>query len=222
MADSTGALQAVGHPVRLRVLERLADGEAASVPELADAVGAHENTVRAHVAVLEEAGLIAGESRPAAGPGRPGVQYRLTERGERLDQDFMGLAELLAAALGRAGLEPERLHDVGRDWGRYLAGRPGQFDPRERLPEILRRLGYDVTVAGDEVRLTGCPCPLIPPTAPGRSATSPPAWSTASSAPPDRRCAPASPRTTRPAATAASRWSSGSRADDCDPRSAPS
>jgi predicted ArsR family transcriptional regulator len=166
MADSTGALQAVGHPVRLRVLQRLAGGEVASVPELADAAGAHENTVRAHVAVLEEAGLIVGESRPAAGPGRPGVQYRLTERGERLDQDFMGMAELLAAALGRAGLEPAQLQDVGREWGRYLAGRPGQFDARERLPEILRRLGYDVAVEGDEVRLTGCPCPLIAPDRP--------------------------------------------------------
>jgi predicted ArsR family transcriptional regulator len=166
MADSTGALQAVGHPVRLRVLERLAGGEAASVPELADAAGAHENTVRAHVAVLEEAGLIAGESRPAAGPGRPGVQYRLTERGELLDMDFMGLAELLAAALVRAGVAPEQLRDMGREWGRYLAGRPGPFDPRERLPEILARLGYDAGVAGGEVRLTRCPCPLIAPDRP--------------------------------------------------------
>jgi predicted ArsR family transcriptional regulator len=166
MADSTGPLQAVGHPVRLRVLQRLAGGEVASVPELADAAGAHENTVRAHVAVLEEAGLIAGESRPAAGPGRPGVQYRLTERGERLDQDFLGLAELLAAALGRTGLQPEQLQDVGREWGRYLAGRPGQYDPRERLPEILRRLGYDVAVDGEEVRLTGCPSPQIAPDPP--------------------------------------------------------
>lgn len=167
MADSTAALQAVGHPVRMRVLQRLAGGETASVPELADAAGAHENTVRAHVAVLEEAGLIAGEPRPAAGPGRPGVQYRLTERGERLDQDFMGLAELLAAALGRAELASEQLRDVGREWGRYLAGRPGRYDPRERLPELLHRLGYDVSVSGDEVRLTGCPCPLIAPDRPG-------------------------------------------------------
>src|SRR4051812_23298055 len=166
MADTAAALQAIGHPVRLRVLQRLAGGETASVPELADAAGAHENTVRAHVAVLEEAGLIAGEPRPAAGPGRPGVQYRLTERGERLDQDFMGLAELLAAALGRAGLPPEQLHEVGREWGRYLAGRPGRYDPRDRLPEILHRLGYDVSVSGDEVRLTGCPCPLIAPDRP--------------------------------------------------------
>jgi predicted ArsR family transcriptional regulator len=153
--------------VRLRVLQRLAGGETASVPELADAAGAHENTVRAHVAVLEEAGLIASEPRPAAGPGRPGVQYRLTDRGERLDQDFMGLAELLAAALGRAGLPPAALREVGREWGRYLAGRPGRYDPRERLPEILHRLGHDVSIEGEDVRLTGCPCPLIAPDRPG-------------------------------------------------------
>jgi predicted ArsR family transcriptional regulator len=160
MADSRGALNAVGHPVRLRVLERLADGPA-SVSELAEAAGAHENTVRVHVGALEDAGLIASEPRPAAGPGRPGIQYRLTASGERLDNDFMGLAELLASAVGRAGLSREQLRDIGRDWGRYLVGRPGQYPLRERAPEILRGLGYQADVDDDAVRLTGCPCPLI-------------------------------------------------------------
>src|SRR4051794_37667071 len=104
MADSRGALEAIGHPVRLRVLEHLRDSETASVSELADAAGVHENTVRAHVAVLEDAGLIAGEPRPMAGPGRPGMQYRLTAQGHRIDNDFLGLAELLAAAVVRAGV----------------------------------------------------------------------------------------------------------------------
>ena len=59
MADTRAALQAVGHPVRLRVLERLANRRTASVSELAEAAGVHENTVRVHVAVLEDAGLLA-------------------------------------------------------------------------------------------------------------------------------------------------------------------
>jgi predicted ArsR family transcriptional regulator len=72
-----------------------------------------------------------------------------------------------AAAPGRgAGVPQEQLREVGRDWGRYLAGRPGPFDPRQRLPEILGRLGYDASVAGDEVHLTRCPCPLIAPDRP--------------------------------------------------------
>jgi predicted ArsR family transcriptional regulator len=161
MADLKAALNAVGHPVRLRVLERLGNGATASAAELAEAAGAHENTIRVHVAALEDAGLIAAEPRPAAGPGRPGVQYRLTPAGERLDYDFMGLAELLAAAVGRAGMTGEELREVGREWGRYLVGRPGQYQLRDRAPEILRRLGYDADVSDDGVRLSGCPCPLI-------------------------------------------------------------
>jgi predicted ArsR family transcriptional regulator len=161
MVESNRALQAVGHPVRLRILQRLADGSGASIAELADAAGVHENTVRAHVAVLEEGGLIAGEPRPAAGPGRPGVQYRVTPAGEQLDQDFLGVAELLAAVVGRAGLSGEQLRDIGREWGRYLVGRPGQYDPRQRVPEVLARLGFDAVVDDHSVRLTGCPCPTV-------------------------------------------------------------
>jgi predicted ArsR family transcriptional regulator len=118
------------------------------------------------IAVLEEAALIASEPRPAAGPGRPGIQYRLTPQGERLDHDFMGLAELLAAVVGRAGMPPEQLREIGREWGRYLTGRPGRYDVRTRVPEILRGLGYDATVGDDGVRLTGCPCPTIAPDRP--------------------------------------------------------
>lgn len=155
-----GALEAVGHPVRLRVLQRLGDGPA-SVPELADAAGVHENTVRAHVAALEEGGLVTGEPRPASGPGRPGVQYRLTGDGERLDQDFLGLAELLAAVVGRSGMTPPQLREIGLEWGRYLVGRPGRYDVRARVPEVLGRLGFDAEVDGDRVKLSGCPCPVV-------------------------------------------------------------
>lgn len=160
MAGRSAALEAVGHPVRLRMLQRLRDG-AASVPELADAAAVHENTVRAHVAVLEDGGLVTSEPRTGGGPGRPTVQYRLTTDGERLEDDYLGLAELLAAVIGRVGATPDDLHAVGREWGRYLLGRPGQYDVDERIPLVLRRLGWDAEVVDGRVQLTGCPCPLV-------------------------------------------------------------
>ena len=146
--------------MRLRMLRRLREG-AASVPELADAAAVHENTVRAHVAVLEEGGLLTSEPRPAGGPGRPSVQYRLTAEGERLDYDFMGLAELLAAVVSRTGATPKQLHETGREWGRYLHGRPGQYDVNERIPQVLRGLGWNAEVVDAQVKLSGCPCPLV-------------------------------------------------------------
>jgi predicted ArsR family transcriptional regulator len=160
MTARTGALEAVGHPVRLRILDRLGAGPA-SITELAEAAGVHENTARAHVAALEQGELVLAESRPPSGPGRPGVQYRLTPEGERLDQDFLGLAELLAAVVSRSGASVPELREIGKEWGRYLVGRPGRFDLAERVPAVLRRLGFEATVAGDEVRLTDCPCPLV-------------------------------------------------------------
>ena len=160
IARDTRPLEAVGHPVRLRILRRLAESPA-SVPELADAAAVHENTVRAHVGALEEGGLVSAEARPVEGPGRPTVQYRLTSEGDRLGDDFMGLAELLAAVLGRMGPDASQLREVGQEWGRYLVGRPGRYDIAERLPEVLGRLGFDAEVDGDRVKLRGCPCPLI-------------------------------------------------------------
>jgi predicted ArsR family transcriptional regulator len=155
------AIDAVGHPVRLRVLEHLGEVEAASIMELAQAAGVHENTARAHVSALEEAGLIASEPRAPTGPGRPGTQYRLTPEGGRIDQEFMGIAELLAAVVGRAGIPREQLHEIGREWGRYLVGRPGRHPIEERVPEVLNRLGFKAAVEDGRVHLTGCPCPLL-------------------------------------------------------------
>jgi len=155
----TGALEAVGHPARLRMLQRLRDGPA-SMSELAAVAGVHENTARAHVVALEEGGLVHSESRPVAGPGRPGLQYRLTSDGERLDQDFLGLAELLAAVVGRTATA-EQVRDIGREWGRYLVGRPGRYDIAERIPAVLRRLSFDAEVRDGHVVLTGCPCPVV-------------------------------------------------------------
>jgi predicted ArsR family transcriptional regulator len=89
------------------------------------------------------------------------VQYRITPAGEQLDHDFLGIAELLAAVVGRAGLTADQLRDVGREWGRYLVGRPGQYDLQERVPAVLARLGFEAVLDGDRVRLSGCPCPTV-------------------------------------------------------------
>jgi predicted ArsR family transcriptional regulator len=155
------AIAAIAHPVRLRVLQHLTETDAASIPDLAQAAGVHENTVRAHISALEEAGLLVSESRAPAGPGRPGIQYRLTPEGDRVDQEFMGMGELLAAVVSRAGVDREQLHEVGKDWGRYLVGRPGTHPIEERIPDVLNRLGFQAAVVDGEVRLTGCPCPLL-------------------------------------------------------------
>src|SRR4051812_49870329 len=70
-------LDAIADPIRLRIVRRLSETPAATLPELARAADVHLNTVRPHVAALEHAGVLTRERQAPAGRGRPPVQYRL-------------------------------------------------------------------------------------------------------------------------------------------------
>jgi len=154
-------IDAVADPVRLRVLRHLSGGEAASMGELAEVAGVHVNTVRPHVAALEQAGVIERLPPAPSGRGRPIICYRLAEDWSLPSSDFRGLAQLLAAVALRAGASPRHVRSVGADWGRYLQGRPGGHDVEADLPSAMERLGFDAEVDGSTLRLSSCPCPLV-------------------------------------------------------------
>jgi predicted ArsR family transcriptional regulator len=160
------ALDTIADPTRLEIVRRLSEGGPASLPELALAAGVHLNTARAHVSALEAAGLVLAEQHSAGARGRPRLRYRLSDDYTLPTSDFRGLAELLAAALVRSGQEPAELRRLGRDWGRYLAGRPGSHDIDHDLPAALERLGFQARVEGGELLLTACPCRLVLPDRP--------------------------------------------------------
>jgi predicted ArsR family transcriptional regulator len=159
----------LGHlmdPVRLSLLERLAGPEPASVDELADAAGVHANTVRSHVGALEAQGIVVREHRPTGARGRPPVRYRLAEGVQLPATDYRGLAELLAATV--AAIEPghKQLQAIGHEWGRWLAGRPGTGDAREKAAAAMTALGFEADIDDDRVLLSRCPCPLVAPDRP--------------------------------------------------------
>src|SRR5919197_2496852 len=158
-----GVLDAVADPVRLRIVRHLAGTGSATLTELADVAGVHLNTIRAHVAALEQADVLHSAQKPASGPGRPAVEYRLADGWGLSSTDFLELAGLLAAALVRSGPDAECLRATGADWGRYLAGRPSRRDISAALPQALERLGFHAAVDGDTVRVTGCPCAVVSP-----------------------------------------------------------
>ena len=157
------ALEAIADPVRLAIVRHLAEHGAAALRDLAAVAGVHTNTARAHLAALEEAGLLVRERRQATGRGRRPVEYRLVEGWALSADGFLGLAELLAAvALGRPPAD-RALRLAGRGWGIYLRGRPGVGDPLDHLPGALERLGFQARLEEESVVLTGCPCPLVAP-----------------------------------------------------------
>ena len=159
-------LDVVSHPIRVAILRFIGQREAASLPELAQAAGVHRNTVRPHVTALEDAGVLEATSEEPRGRGRPRLRYRLRGDWSPPTVDYRGLAELLAAAVAMTKVEPARLDRLGREWGRYLLGRPGGGDADVHVPRALAQLGYAAEVRGDAVELTACPCPLVSPSQP--------------------------------------------------------
>jgi predicted ArsR family transcriptional regulator len=158
-------LESIADPIRLRVVRHLDDRGAASLREIAEAVGVHVNTARPHVQALEADGVLHSRQRQAQGPGRRVIEYFLAEPLTGSEADVMAMAELLAAALARAQVDEVQLRRIGADWGRYLSGRPGG-DPIARLPEVLARFGYRAQADDRSVALERCLCPLVSPDAP--------------------------------------------------------
>jgi predicted ArsR family transcriptional regulator len=159
-------LDVVAHPIRARILGFLGQRDSASLPELAEAAGVHRNTVRPHIAALEDAGVLETANDAPRGRGRPRRHFRLRAEWSSPTADFRGLAELLAAALALAQVDADRLDELGREWGRFLLGRPGGGRADHEIPRALGRLGFSVEVRDGAVQLRSCPCPLVSPPRP--------------------------------------------------------
>lgn len=87
--------RAMAEPMRIRLLDRLRDGEA-TVNELADAAGASQQNVSKHLSVLADAGIV--------GRRRDGnrVYYRIVDEGVlALCEDVCGSIERQLAALNQ-------------------------------------------------------------------------------------------------------------------------
>jgi predicted ArsR family transcriptional regulator len=162
VGQASRAFDAIADPIRLRIMRHLAARGSASIGELAQSTGAHANTVRAHAAALERAGVLDRVSAIPKGRGRPPIRFRLRDDTPPPGADAHGLAAVLAAALGRprGPRALARLRSLGAAWGRE---RPG--GDRE-LVDGLARLGFHARLDGDRVELTACPCPLVAPAHP--------------------------------------------------------
>jgi predicted ArsR family transcriptional regulator len=163
--------RALSDASRVRILEQLA---AASGPldarELAERVGLHPNTVRAHLEVLGQAELVSARAEERRRPGRPRIVYEAAER-DLPAQELGGyqlLAEILAGCLQSCAPEPAvQAEQAGFAWGRFLIRRPRPLtavSSGETLAEVVRlqeELGFRPKIeageGGGELRLHRCP-----------------------------------------------------------------
>lgn len=155
------AHRALGSASRVRLLEAIRAEGPLEAEQLAERVGLHLNTVRAHLNVLREAGLVGARTLPSAGPGRPRLAFAATDM--LADEGHPGayrlLAGILTASLQQRDDGPERATSAGRAAGRQLATRPhpsplGVTDRRATVLALLDRFGFAPRPAG-EVRPDG-------------------------------------------------------------------
>jgi len=132
--------------------------------------------VRAHLAVLEKAGLVVSQPLGRDRPGRPRLVYRATtDAAGAGDTDggrgrgYAFLARILASYVAATVADPAAAaEEAGTAWGRHLVDRPRPFQKVgsaaaiERIVEMLDELGFapevdDTDPATPRVLLRRCP-----------------------------------------------------------------
>lgn len=164
--------RALSSPQRVRIVELLrAHDEPLGIDDLAGTVGLHPNTVRAHLAVLEQAALVSAEPETRHRPGRPRILYRSVPGAQDAGDggSYRLLADILASHL--AGTSPDAAaaaEAAGRAWGRHLVESPRPFERPDAdavlagVTGLLDRIGFAPVVdravpASPRVDLHRCP-----------------------------------------------------------------
>ena len=155
----------------MRILEVVQEAEAPlGARELGTRVGLHVNTVRSHLRVLAEAGLVSARREERTRPGRPRVLYEATA--EALDAPALAsyrlLAQILASSLAGSERDPgARAEEAGRVLGAHLIRKPPPFtstSKEETIDEVVRlheQYGFKPELrrakSGQEIVLKRCP-----------------------------------------------------------------
>jgi len=122
--------------------------------QLAERLGLHANTIRWHLGVLTDRGLVQAVPERRRGRGRPSIVYRLTGEGIAHDHDeYRLLATMLTGIVADDRDGEARAYDAGVRWGRDLR----QAEPETTLADLLDRQGFAAEQHGDQVEMRRCP-----------------------------------------------------------------
>lgn len=171
-APDASIYRALAEPRRRALVEELRGApDGLDVDELARRLGLHANTVRGHLEVLREAGLVSGGVQRRGTRGRPRIVYVAVaddvahRQPDPAGEGYRFLAEiLLSSLLRRADLPSEEAREAGRAWGRLLVDRP-EPDKRvdalgatRRLVRLLDERGFAPVQQPDgDIALRRCP-----------------------------------------------------------------
>jgi len=148
--------RALADPRRARIVAELQEApRGLGASELGRRLGLHENTVRWHLAVLADAGLVRSNPEPRSAPGRPRILYTL-ERGD--GDHYRLLATLLAETLSRQEDGEEACDRAGRAWGSQLVqGREHGPEEVRVVVGLLADQGFEPEADDDGITMRRCP-----------------------------------------------------------------
>nr|WP_218621426.1 helix-turn-helix domain-containing protein [Mycolicibacterium hippocampi] len=120
---------------------------ALTIPQIADELGVHPNTVRFHLDTLVTEGRVERVEPDRGRPGRPPLMFRavrgMDPGGTRR---YRVLAEILTSALAGDRNASAKALEAGRAWARRVTGptrkAPGAQQSITRLVELLDDLGF--------------------------------------------------------------------------------
>lgn len=148
-------LKALGDNTRYAIyLELARSARPLSTSDVAAVLDLHPNTVRPHLERMRDVGLLAVQSDPRGGVGRPQHLYALAPEAPSLGLEpasFPTLARMLLRLAAATGADAADARDVGRDQGQVDGERYGAA--RGCLPAVLAQLdamGFDPAVAASE------------------------------------------------------------------------
>jgi predicted ArsR family transcriptional regulator len=157
--------RALGDERRARIVEELRTArDGLDADELARRLRLHPNTIRFHLGVLGDAGLVTSRPAEREAPGRPRILYTLHPEGAAVDRDeYRLLAAILAGTVARDEAGPTRAEDAGRAWGRYLVptppplARPTDEEATREVVQLLDEQGFAPEAGEGEIRMRRCP-----------------------------------------------------------------
>jgi predicted ArsR family transcriptional regulator len=154
--------RALAEPSRARLLELLEGAdEPLATDQLAALASLHPNTVRAHLALLEDAGLVRSVTLGGGTPGRPRRMYSVVPR--FVPEEHELLASALAASLEQVPDAARLARESGRKWGRFLVDRLPPDAPRSeeacvaQVEQLLARRGFSPRVVDGTIEMATCP-----------------------------------------------------------------
>ena len=144
-----------GDRQRQMILEALrATHEGLATGQLAELLDLHPNTIRWHLGVLTDAGLVQATPKRRHERGRPSIVHTLTGEGVASGRDeYRLLATMLTDVVSVDGHGEARAYEAGLRWGRHLQ----QGEPDASLAELLDGEGFVAEERGDTIEMRRCP-----------------------------------------------------------------